>query len=224
MRYDKLPHAERLFDAIGLIEDGILVEAETTQVLRPYVRRRGQIRSLIALACAFSVITAGVLGSALVSLLFPTGESHAPESSAPDASTPVLETLQESLQWAESSGAAATVSDVGAIDFFDGTAKIIWRGEDESQYRVITVASPAEADRILDRLKVAGTPLAPDSAYDPTYSVWISRGDGTVVSPYLKPSAGNVGYACLFDYAPEVEPDEELAALIRGVVTDGSIR
>ena len=48
----------------------------------------------------------------------------------------------------------------------------------------------------------------------PTYQIWLSFGDGVVVSPYLKNTAGNAGHGTVFDYDPELEMSDDLAEYI----------
>ena len=48
--------------------------------------------------------------------------------------------------------------------------------------------------------------------------VWIACGDGSVVSPYLTSSKGNTGYGSLFEYDPEIEPDEKFISYIETLI------
>ena len=58
------------------------------------------------------------------------------------------------------------------------------------------------------------TQLSREDSESVEVKVWLSYGDGTVVSPYLKHTRGNTGYGTLFDYSAEVEPSEKLTSTI----------
>ena len=89
------------------------------------------------------------------------------------------------------------------IDLFDG-AKIIWQKEGGGEYRVLVVDKD---DVSTLKSLTAPSETAVDAEVREISRLWISFGDGTVVTPYLKKSPGNVGYGELFDYEPEVYPE-----------------
>ena len=60
--------------------------------------------------------------------------------------------------------------------------------------------------------------VTPDYAQRCDYSVWICYGNGEIVSPQLKNSAGNIGYCELFEYSPEIEPSKEFVDLLDELV------
>ncbi len=214
MRYDKLPQAERLFDVIGMIDDSIIAEAQAPYTTPSRAIGRKQFRSLIALACAFAIITVGIFGGALLSGLLGTpiadkNDHAAPESSAPSQSVP----LDQLLSGASESDAISRVPPQ-AIDFFDGNVKILWQDLGENEICVLPVPYQGQAQRIRNLLKQQTDSIPPDHTDPLSCQVWIAFEDGTVVSPYLKDSPGNIGYADLFAYAPEVEPSPDLIRLI----------
>ena len=62
-----------------------------------------------------------------------------------------------------------------------------------------------------------GTPVG-ESPQALSYRVWIVMGDGSVVTPHLKPSDGNVGSAELFDYNAELIPSQAFNSQISEIL------
>jgi hypothetical protein len=59
-----------------------------------------------------------------------------------------------------------------------------------------------------------------ENATEEETKVWVSMGDGRVISPYLAISEGNVGYGCLFDYESEVEPTDVFVQTVMDLISD----
>jgi hypothetical protein len=57
-----------------------------------------------------------------------------------------------------------------------------------------------------------------EQSAQPKYQIWLSFGDGVVVSPYLKNTAGNAGHGEVFDYDPELELGDALAERIAAYI------
>ena len=219
MRADKIRAAELLFDAIGNIDDRIIQEAQTAPTRKP-VEKRKSFTAIIALAATLTLI-ASVFAATLIAKIVDSLNSAPDEGHLEDYGNASVETnasLSQTLLDAESS--AIVIVEEKDIDFFDGKTKIVWKQSGESDYHMVTLRSQADAAKLGKELKNQKQQIAPEDTESPECEVWITFGDGTVISPYLKTSAGNIGYAELFEYSPEIEPDADLTDLINDLISD----
>ena len=204
--------AERLFDAMGMIDDVLITEAQTPSFTKEKQARHRRFYAVLT-ACACLVIAVGLLWRGLWNVLLAENDASAPAETVTntDKETPVpmvqaLERLSESPR--------TKVASEEELALFDGVAKLIWQMEGEEEYHVISVTSASQARRMQSFLNAGRDTFTPEDAETVGCSVWFSYGDGRVVSPYLKSSEGNVGYGEVFAYSPEVEPHDELIRLI----------
>ncbi len=95
------------------------------------------------------------------------------------------------------------------------TPCIVWRDEGQTEYNIITV----EQDDIkrLTSFISFGTPTEAET--DVKTEIWLCPGNGTVVSPYLKPSAGNTGIE-IFEYEPELIPSHSFTEELRQIINE----
>ena len=99
-------------------------------------------------------------------------------------------------------------------DLFDGEPRLIWETADGQLYGV--TLSAAELDH-LDRESGRGDKIG-DLSLEAEVKVWISYGNGLVISPYLEDTPGNVGYGELFDYLPEIIPSSAVTGRIQTII------
>lgn len=203
--------AEYLYDELGNIDEKYIAEAQNYRT-----RRHTRAKSVLLAAAACLLLVAL---TALLPLARPGNESGnnpqkpgdyaSPSDTAPLNPAPI--TLSDALISCRTheSGAAKT----GMPDLFDGKARLIWKYADSEDVYYITLT-----DTQLNRLggSTGGRQISGDGG---DASVWIAYGNGTVISPCLKPSAGNIGYGALFDYSPELEPDIAYTAYVCGIIT-----
>ena len=104
--------------------------------------------------------------------------------------------------------------------FFDGNVKLIWKYEDENEYRICTL-STAKANEIkrIMKYRYGFFTVDPEAESNGLEGFWICYEDGSVISPYLKTSSGNVAYGDVFEYERELEPSAEFAKLIESIVS-----
>ena len=216
MRADKKRNAELLFDAIGDVDDRLIQEAQA-----PFVKtapsRRYNTKAIIALAATLTVtlmILSTVMIAKVVGELLKNDIDDLPGQS-PDVETSA--SLDHVL--INCTPDATIIESAEDIDFFDGNTKIVWQVEGESSYRMVTLTSKYDATTLKKRLEQADQSKPADTE-NAQCDIWITFGDGKVVSPYLKNSTGNIGYAELFEYSPEVELDEHLTALINDLISN----
>ncbi len=201
-----------LLREIGNIDDRLVQEALL------YRAGRASPRVLLVAACiAMSLLL--VLGTFAVSMMSRKGEdSDAPQGGAPmQDHTQRVEALDEMLVSSRDSIAYTTVTSQSELEFFDGKAYVVWQYADSTGYCVSRALTAAEADALI-RSAEGGSDVGINSP-DPQCRVWILLGDGTVISPYLKSSAGNVGIGTLFDYDPELIPSQSFTSRLSDILS-----
>ena len=206
---DVMKKAEYLFDEIGLIDDTFVAEA--MQEPRYTLSKLSLRRVTVAAVAAAMVFTASV-GLTLSALIKKSDNMDGAPTH--DGMVDSI-TLADALARAESGG-AQSFTEAQSIDLFDGKTKIIW--ENAERYYVLDVASGSDRQSLENALDATYS-VSQNIGSDDGVRVWISYGDGSVVSPYLRESAGNIGYGELFDYSPEIVPSDDLAKLIDDLIT-----
>ena len=98
-----------------------------------------------------------------------------------------------------------------------GETYILWRHVDGGKLFMSRALDNDEVEAINKRLGI-GRAVGADSPML-EFNVWILRGDGSVISPYLIGSGGNIG-STLFDYEAEIIPQEELIEIIGEILAD----
>ncbi len=188
--------AERLFAAIGDIDDDIVHESEIPLIKVQHGRFSiGRLAAIAAAVLLTFGFTFGIIGR-FVGIF--------------TESTPAVEAV---LTKAATEGEAQLLSEA-EMDFFDGKTHIIWSMDDSDKYYRITLT---ESDgKSLNNKAATWSDLTADVA-ESGFRLWIAYGDGKVVSPYLKSGNGNVGYGKLFDYSPEVQPSKEFEGFIKNL-------
>ena len=212
---DRIWAANRLFDAMGEIDDRWIAEAE-----RAYTPARGLRfgrRSLIV-AVTLCLVTVSVLGV----LVANRSKDASPEAEHPamDEDVGTVATFSERMSQLKGQTTTLRVS-TEELDLFSGSAQVIWKYRDETDYRAKAITRN-ELDLLLDVMdQNEGTSVgATDTpSTDLLEGVWIAYGDGTVISPCLKLSDGNVGYGDLFAYEPELEPSDVFVNTLCGIIS-----
>ena len=230
---EKRKSAERLFDNIGLIDDRFIAEAD-----RAYVpgKRKFFLRSLIITAASLTLILSMLIGliaaGMMASGLFSAGSSDERPAQDNDLGN-VMDEVEDGGDDAEKyislgedlsriKERSATLSaDRDGIDLFDGKKLVIWKYADEETYRVLSI-SDTEMEALQSSLRRdQGTPINTDTAKaNGLDGVWLSTGNGEIISPYLKQTENNSHYGEIFEYEPEYEPSAEFASLLYGIITE----
>lgn len=192
---DKKEKATYLLYELNNIDDRLLEDA----LLYPAVKRRGKRSRLIALVCA-ALIAAMILlplgGLAgLTAFIVGLGVQKG-EDPKPDAP--------------QQGGAAEDLSEVFTSPdrdlFFRDTPTLIWQEEGEEEYHALPLTTE-EFCRI-ELLSSSSVKIGEERA-DSEKKIWICDGKGFVKTPYLEDTPGNLYYATLFDYDPEMILSDE---------------
>ncbi|MBQ7383870.1 MAG: hypothetical protein IJV72_03660 [Clostridia bacterium] len=211
---DRMKAAEYLFDELGLISDSIVAEAMLVSIPAAGRKKISLRRAVSAIAAAAVIITLS-LGVFAVGLMRDKNEAE-------DGVTELeAQSLEELLVGAQSGGVVRVHSSAEAVGLFDGQTKLIWQSESDGEYYSLTLTRNDDVARLNGALRnTYAEAKSVESGEVPDIRVWISYGDGKVVSPYLKKSEGNVGYGELFGYSPEILPSEELTELTRDLISE----
>lgn len=196
--------ARMLFLAIGTVDDRFV--AETMQP--PSKKRLWQKPYFIVSASAAAVLFITVLG-VLCGNAFLRFYRFA---SMPEEVKSHI-SLQQTLDKAEDSALRVSLTEV---ELFNGVGQIIWQNEDNDDYYVIKLDGDIQPETLESYCTPSQMEL--DPAVNDGASVWISFGDGRVITPYLKESSGNVGYGALFDYEPEVYPEYYSSDMVKNLI------
>lgn len=205
MTYTKYAEAKRLFDSIGTIDDSLIAEAQNAPVFKQKGFSLKHLVPVAVAACVAIFIGAGALGAVLLPFVF----NGADKVEQP----PTLESVLNSA----SQGGAATYCKKEDINLFSGKAGVVWESDNGDGYYLLELSSERELSELKGRLHSGAQEIDAETARGIESRIWVCFGDGTVVSPHLKASAGNVGYGELFDYSPEVIPSNGFVAFINGL-------
>ena len=202
-------NGRRLYEEIGGVNERYLQQAATYRARRKApVWRTVLIAASIALICAIVLgtlafgVAIGVVADWLLGVQVQPGDIEQPE---------IIELAQMEQALGEKQQSLSAV-DADGLGLFDGRAKLIWTDGDSGEYYQVSL-SQNECTRICNLIK-ANKQEVTEQSERPDYQIWISLGDGTVITPYLKAAAGNAGHGELFDYDPELELSDALIELI----------
>jgi len=196
----------RLMDAIGSIDDRFLTEAAR---YRPK-KQRG-MRSLLLAAC----LTFTAVLVVLCVEIFSAVDSGKPPFGTESGKDP--STLDEVLLFGKEGASCETLSEVSKQYIFNGKAYLIWQYADSSEFTISRALTEAEVKTLVNAIS-KGKPVG-ENAPAQSCRVWLTLGDGTILTPYLPATDGNKGAAVLFDYEAELEPSEDLIQSVTGLLT-----
>ena len=205
MNNNKIKRAACLLDEIGNVSDIYLQEALTYRkqraISRPWV-------AAVACILAVALVGGGVLNSPMFDNIFDVGnKAEFPETAVPT-------TLDSYLT--ENRGIIhCTAISEEELDYFGSTYLVLQYEGDETLYRSRNLTE-GETKRIVGLMgkgEAVGT-----SSPNILCRVWLVCEDGTVLSPYLKVTDGNKGFATLFDYEAEILPSSSLISCISDIL------
>lgn len=181
--------AEKLYDAIGLIRDDFIADAENYTPKKSYFPKK----LITALAACFAVV---LCLNIFVDVFQKSASDEAPENE--DVSLyGILEDAKCEVKT--------------KVDLFK-EEKLVWYKNGEYREKILTQAQYKQLTSYMEK----GFKKT-DKKQDETCLVWLCDGDGNVVSPYLETSDGNV-YVELFSYRAEVVPNEEFTNYVQRIL------
>ena len=198
-------NGRRLYEEIGGVDERFLQEAGAYRARKKSPAWRAVLIAaalLLSLCLLLGTVAAGVAIGVIGALI---DRNEQPDQEQPTTASPV-----EKMELAM---AQSTLQPLAAdeLELF-GTPTLIWSEQGSDQYYSVTL-NTAQVEQLVYLMQSSRREYTAQSE-QPTYRIWLSFGDGVVVSPYLKNTAGNAGHGAVFDYDPELEMSDDLAEYI----------
>ena len=186
---DKKEKATYLLYELNNIDDGLLEQAR----LYPAQKKRGGRVRLVVACCAVLLAVMMILPLAgvasLTTLLI--GLDKGGVGKPPEEESVQSEVLKDEQVFTHPPREL----------FFGDEPVLVWKEEGSEEYHAIKLTA-TEFNRIEGL--AASSQKVQEGDERPMKSVWICDGNGLVKSPYLENTPGNIYYATLFDYDPEL--------------------
>ena len=102
---------------------------------------------------------------------------------------------------------------------FSGEPMLVRQKEGSEVYEAV-VLSQSQFETIFREAENPKEEILPEKGKAQTQKLWVLSGNGTVFTPYLKKSKGNL-YFSVFDYQDEVVPNQALQNLLEQLFEEG---
>lgn len=225
MKQNQLRKAEILLDAMSEIDDLYLTEALSQfPSAAPSHRKRiltspmmRALPAVAALAAVLALVFTGPFNGLFTKKDAENADTpHKNENSTMTESTSVT-ALNSILQSCTESPSFTSIS-ADDIAFFDGNVRLTVKDHQTGTLYVSRPLTRSEQTKLLNEFERVGKRVSDTEETDEAYSVWVTLGDGQVVTPCLPATAGNVGAGMLFDYASERIPTQTFFDLIKTLI------
>lgn len=198
-------NGRRLYEEIGGVDERYLQQAAAYRA-----RRNAPAWRALLIAAALTLIgalllctiAASVTIGVLVGIL---GEGEEPTPPAP------MEQMELAMQEAQQTRSPRSADEVEPMLFYQ--PMLIFSEQGSDVYYTVSL-SMSECEQLISLMQSKNRTEFTEQSQAPKYQIWLSFGDGVVVSPYLKNTAGNAGHGEVFDYDPELELSDDLAERI----------
>jgi hypothetical protein len=218
VRNEKITQAHQLLNAMGEIDDRYLDEALTFSAKakkRRVVFNTHAMRAVSGVAALAAVLSLVVFGATRGFLKFQDKQSPSEESV--NEITPSLQTLNSLLQFCAESDSFTPLSADG-LSPFDGTVRLIVQSPDSEALYVSRPLSVAEQAHIRLEFEQTGKQIENTESSDTDWAIWVSLGDGQILTPCLSPTPGNMGMGELFAYQSERLPSQAFFNLLNALI------
>ena len=195
-------NGRRLYEEIGYVDERFLQEAASYRA-----RKKSPAWRVVLIAAALLLSFTVLLGTVAAGVTIGVIGALIDREEQPDQ-----ETLTP-MEQMEKTMAQSSLKPLSADELaFFGTPTLIWSEQGSDEYYSVTL-SKSQCEQLVYLMQSSRREYTAQSV-QPTYQIWLSFGDGIVVSPYLKNTAGNAGHGAVFDYDPELEMSDDLAEYI----------
>lgn len=210
--------ADYLLDELGYIDDVFLAETINWDKSAHAAPRKRSVRVLLAAASLVLVLAVGAAGLVTMLRRFANPEPNVGDGWSPGRDGDAQMQLEELDQLLREcvSGASFTRCTDDNLNFFDGTVRLVIEDRATEALFVSRPLNSSEQSAVSEDSRASGVLLSEDGA-ESAYRIWVTLGDGSVVSPCLTSSAGNIGAAVLFDYSSERIPTQDFTDLLSGM-------
>ena len=202
---NKKDKTEILFSHIGEIDDQLLNEAMT------YRREKRSGYNFGMLAACLALIFVIAVAMPILRRFEDIGGNKDSEGNAADV--PESYASLDELLADNYGGDFKKLESFDSLEYLD-EASLVWQYKESGEVYV-RYLSEDELETISEHLG-DGEEVG-NASPEFTCRVWILNGEGKVVSPYLKESAGNESFE-VFDYEAEIIPDEDFVNCISDIL------
>ena len=195
-------NGRRLYEELGYVDERFLQEAASYRA-----RKKSPAWRVVLIAAALLLSFTVLLGTVAAGVTIGVIGALIDREEQPDQETLTpMEQMEQTM--AQSSLKPLSADELA----FFGTPTLIWSEQGSDEYYSVTL-SKSQCEQLVYLMQSSRREYTAQSE-QPTYQIWLSFGDGVVVSPYLKNTAGNAGHGTVFDYDPELEMSDDLAEYI----------
>ena len=195
-------NGRRLYEEIGYVDERFLQEAASYRA-----RKKSPAWRVVLIAAALLLSFTLLLGTVAAGVTIGVIGALIDREEQPDQ-----ETLTP-MEQMEKTMAQSSLKPLSADELaFFGTPTLIWSEQGSDEYYSVTLTK-SQCEQLVYLMQSSRREYTAQSEA-PKYQIWLSFGDGVVVSPYLKNTAGNAGHGAVFDYDPELEMSDDLAEYI----------
>ena len=187
-----------LLEQLGSIDEEILNECSAAY---PIARRqKKRIRAVILAAAVWTLLASLLFTAVSAFMIRSVSKGHGANDGSSTAGNSEPENSQNWL------------TDETQIHeaIFAGTPSVIFKKAGDSEY-LCKPLDPRTYDTIL---KKWSSPAGMTTATGGEDQVWVTDGKGLVITPYLKESPGNMYFGTLFEYSPEVLPNDTIREIL----------
>ena len=198
-------NGRRLYEEIGFVDERYLQEAASYRA-----RKKSPAWRALLIAAALTLVGALLLCTIAASVTIGVLVGILGEGEEPTPPTP-MEQMEQVMQEAQQKRSPRSADEVEAVLFYQ--PMLIWSEQGSDAYYTVSL-STYECEQLISMMQSKNRTEFTEQSAQPKYQIWLSFGDGVVVSPYLKNTAGNAGHGEVFDYDPELELGDALAERI----------
>ena len=198
-------NGRRLYEEIGFVDERYLQEAASYRA-----RKKSTAWRALLIAAALTLVGALLLCTIAASVTIGVLVGILGEGEEPTPPTP-MEQMEQVMQEAQQKRSPRSADEVEAVLFYQ--PMLIWSEQGSDAYYTVSL-STYECEQLISMMQSKNRTEFTEQSAQPKYQIWLSFGDGVVVSPYLKNTAGNAGHGEVFDYDPELELGDALAERI----------
>lgn len=195
-------NGRRLYEEIGGVDERYLQEAGAYRA-----RKKSPAWRTLLIAAALLLSFTVLLGTVAAGVTIGVIGALIDREEQPDQET-LTPVEQMELAMAQSALQPLSADELALF----GAPTLIWSEQGSDEYYSVTLTK-SQCEQLVYLMQSSRREYTAQSE-QPTYQIWLSFGDGVVVSPYLKNTAGNAGHGAVFDYDPELEMSDDLAEYI----------
>ena len=147
-----------------------------------------------------------------------TRPAHDVTTTAPESTgmLPIVMTVESILKSSENKALTLDEAELSSI-INKEKVSIIWR-DTKGVYYFVEFEKSEETDKLIIALSTSSANSKFNGNASVIRKLWVSLGDGTVVTPYLEYNESNVSNGKIFDYEPSICPSAEFAQILTSLL------